>query len=81
MLLDVGQDLTGVGLIPAPIKRLGGHPKLDNEIAERSSGSTSPRFSFHSRISAASSSPMIIRASEPPTERAGDLHGFHSPAE
>ena len=35
-------------------------------LPDRSSGSTSPRFSRQSRSSAASSSPMMIRASEPP---------------
>jgi len=38
-------------------------------LSLRSSGSASPRFSFHSRISAASSPAMMIRASEPPTNR------------
>ena len=31
--LDVGDDLTGVGLIPAPIEILGHRPELDDEIA------------------------------------------------
>ena len=35
-------------------------------LPDRSSGSTSPRFSRHSRSRAASFSPMMIRASEPP---------------
>ena len=35
-------------------------------LADRSSGSISPRFSRQSRSRAASSSPMMIRASEPP---------------
>ena len=35
-------------------------------LPERSSGSASPRFSRHSRSRAASSLPMMIRASEPP---------------
>ena len=35
-------------------------------LPDRSSGSTLPRFSFHSRISAASSGLMMIRASDPP---------------
>ena len=37
-------------------------------LPERSSGSTSPRFSCQRRNRAASSSPMMIRASEPPTK-------------
>ena len=35
-------------------------------LPDRSSGSASPRFSRHSRSRAASSAPMMIRASEPP---------------
>ena len=35
-------------------------------LSERSSGSASPRFSRHIRSKAASSVPMITRASEPP---------------
>ena len=31
--LDVGDDLSGIGLIPAPIKVLGYRPELDEEIA------------------------------------------------
>ena len=33
MPLDVRNHLAGVGLIPAPIKVLGHHPELDDEIA------------------------------------------------
>ena len=35
-------------------------------LSLRSSGWASPRFSFHSRISAASSGLIMIRASDPP---------------
>ena len=43
-------------------------------LPDRSSGSTSPRFSRQSRSRAASSSPMMIRASEPPMKlRRSDL--------
>ena len=38
-------------------------------LSLRSIGSTSPRFSFHNRISAASSGLMMIRASDPPMKR------------
>jgi hypothetical protein len=31
--LDVRNDLAGVELIPAPIKRLSGRPKLNNEVS------------------------------------------------
>ena len=41
-------------------------PSCTIRLPERSSGSTSPRFSRQSRIRAASSLPMMIRASEPP---------------
>src|SRR6266571_388424 len=41
-------------------------PSWTIRLSERSSGSTSPRFSRHRRWRAASSSPMMIRASEPP---------------
>ena len=41
-------------------------PSCTIRLSERSSGSTSPRFSRHSRTRTASSSPMMIRASEPP---------------
>jgi hypothetical protein len=37
-------------------------------LPDRSLGSTSPRFSRQSRSKASSSSPMMIRASEPPTK-------------
>ena len=40
-------------------------------LPERSSGSTSPRFSRHSRNRAASSLPIMIRASEPPKKCGG----------
>ena len=41
-------------------------PSWTMRLPERSSGSASPRFSRQSRSRAASSSPMMIRASEPP---------------
>src|SRR5271166_1395063 len=41
-------------------------PSWTTRLPDRSSGSTSPRFSRQSLRSAASSSPMMIRASEPP---------------
>ena len=31
--LDVGDDLTGIGLVPAPIEVLGDKAKLDDEVA------------------------------------------------
>src|SRR5262252_9601936 len=41
-------------------------PSCTMRLPERSSGSASPRFSRHRRTNAASSLPMMIRASEPP---------------
>src|SRR5262245_55501693 len=41
-------------------------PSWTMGLPDKSSGSTSPRFSRHRRASAASSLPMMIRASEPP---------------
>src|SRR5271166_2880036 len=41
-------------------------PSWTMRLPERSSGSASPRFSRHRRTRAASSLPMMIRASEPP---------------
>ena len=32
-LLDVGDDLPGIGLVPAPIEVLGGQAQLDDEVA------------------------------------------------
>jgi hypothetical protein len=64
--LDLRDDLTGIRLIPASIELLRGQAQLTSILPERSSGSTSPRFSRHSRSRAASSSPIMIRASEPP---------------
>ena len=33
MLLHIRDDLTGIGLVPAPIQLLGNGPKLDDEVA------------------------------------------------
>ena len=33
MLLNVGNDLTGITLVPAAIKLLGHHPELDDQVA------------------------------------------------
>ena len=41
-------------------------PSWTIRLPDRSSGSASPRFSRQSRSRAGSSSPMMIRASEPP---------------
>ncbi len=34
-LLDIGNDLPGIGLVPAPIEVLGGQPQLDDEVARQ----------------------------------------------
>src|SRR6516164_4251891 len=44
-------------------------PSCTMRLPDRSSGSASPRFSRQSRTKAASSLPMMIRASEPPTKK------------
>ena len=44
-------------------------PSWTTRLSLKSSGSASPRFSFHRRMSAASSALMMIRASEPPMKR------------
>jgi hypothetical protein len=33
LLLNIGDDLPGIGLVPAPIEILGGKPELDHQIA------------------------------------------------
>src|SRR2546430_6380874 len=49
-------------------------PSCTTRLPERSSGSASPRFSRHRRIRAASSLPMITRASEPPMKLRRSKH-------
>ena len=53
-------------------------PSCTMRLPERSSGSASPRFSRQRRIRAASSLPMMIRASEPPMKerRSTNLRNF-----
>ena len=65
-LLDVVDHLSGVALIPMPVQVLCDPPSWTMRFPDRSSGSASPRFSRQSRSRAASSAPMMIRASEPP---------------
>jgi len=33
LLLQVGKDLAGIGLIPAPVQLLGGQAELNDEVA------------------------------------------------
>jgi hypothetical protein len=64
--LHVLDGVARIALIPVPVELLGDGAELDDQVVERSSGTTSPRFSRHSRVSIASSLPMMIRASDPP---------------
>jgi hypothetical protein len=66
VLLNVRDDLSGIGLVPAPVKVLGDDPELDHEITRQVLGLDFTAFFPHSRTSAASSLPIITRASEPP---------------
>src|SRR5262249_22016903 len=55
-------------------------PSCTMRLPDRSSGSASPLFSCHRRTRAASSAPIMIRASEPPMNelRATGLRNFNS---
>jgi hypothetical protein len=64
--LNVPDRLTGITFVPAPVEVFGHGAELHTRTSDRSSGSTSPRFSRQRRTRPASSSPMMIRASEPP---------------
>ena len=67
MPLNVDHLMTAVGLKPVPIQVSVAEPSCTSRLADKSSGSVSPRFCRQSRSKAASSSaPMIIRASDPP---------------
>jgi hypothetical protein len=66
MPLVVGDDLPRAALVPAPLSSSVVLPSCTIRFCEKSSGATSPRFSSQSRISWSSSSPMMMRASEPP---------------
>jgi hypothetical protein len=76
VFLHVSNVLPGIGLVPVPVELFRNGAELDDEVAERSGGSASPRFSRQSRSKAASSSPMMIRASEPPTNTDGLVRRF-----
>jgi hypothetical protein len=71
LFLDISDHLPGLGLVPAPVQVLGRQPELDQKV--ESSGSISPRFSRQRRANAASSLPMMIRASEPPIKERREL--------
>ena len=72
--LHVCYGLSCVALIPAPIELLGYPPELTMRFPERSSGTISPRFSSQRRRRAASSLPIITRASEPPMKVRRSTH-------
>ena len=68
--LDVGYGTPRVSFVPVPVQRFSGDAELDDEIiAEILWLSLSPRFSRQRRINAASSAPIMIRASDPPMKR------------
>ena len=64
--LDVGDDLTGIGLVPAPVQLLGRQPELDDEVAGEVLRLGLAALFPPQPDRAASSLPMMIRASEPP---------------
>jgi hypothetical protein len=55
-----------IAFVPGPVEVLGARPSWTMKLPDRSFGPTSPRFSCRRRISAFSSCPIMIRASEPP---------------
>ena len=64
--LDVRDDLTGIGLVPAPVEVLGSQAELDDEVAGQVLRLDFAAFLPPEPQQGASSSPMMIRASEPP---------------
>ena len=68
LAVPLADTVAGLAFVPGPVEVLGHEPELNNQFAERSSGSASPRFSCQSRIKAASSSPMMITGVRPADE-------------
>ena len=67
----------GTALEPGAVELLGGDRlSCTMRLPDKSSGSASPLFSRQRRIKAASSLPMIIRASEPPMKERRNLVGL-----
>ena len=60
--LKVGDEPSRIPLVPVPVEGSVATPSWTMRLPDKSSGSTSPRFSFQSRISAASSGLMMILA-------------------
>jgi hypothetical protein len=67
-----------IALIPSPIEVFSGGPELRHEESDRSSGSTSARFSRHRRSRAASSSFIIVPASDLPMKKRRGALVFNS---
>ena len=65
-LLHVLDGVTGVALVPAPVQVLGDGAELDNQVVGEVLRLDLAALLRHSRTSMASSSPMMMRASEPP---------------
>src|SRR5262249_10805876 len=66
LALDVGDASAGVALVPGAVERFRRGAKLHDEVAGNVLRLDLSRFSRHRRTRAASSEPMMIRASEPP---------------
>jgi len=64
--LHIINDLAGIALIPAPVQVLSRKPELDDEIAGQILRLDLAALLMPCRMRAASSLPMMIRASEPP---------------
>ncbi len=64
--LDVGETRPVLRSYQAWLSASVATPSWTTRLSLKSSGSVSPRFSFQSRISAASSGLMMILASDPP---------------
>jgi hypothetical protein len=65
--LDVGDRLAGIALVPLPIEVFGRQAKLDDELARKVlRPDLAALFLPQSDQGLFSSSPMMMRASEPP---------------
>ena len=64
--LDIGEDLPTISLIPAPIQVLSRQAKLNDEITRKVFRLYVASLLSPEAEEGSSSSPMMIRASEPP---------------
>ena len=64
--LDVRDDLTGVGLVPAPVQLLGGRAELNDQVAGQVLWLNLAAFFPPQPQQDGLVIPMMIRASEPP---------------